>query len=85
MRAPSFASCRALRCMRSLIPDAVATQTISAVEAIDFAYAKELELHRFARCRARSLMAGWCMRALRRCWCRWPRRLRGRTARRTWW
>ena len=28
-----------------LDPDAVATQTISTVEAIDFAYAKELELH----------------------------------------
>ena len=49
-------------------------QMISAAEAVDFAYAKELELHDSAG--VSSAVGGQgCSRAgLRRCWCRWPRR-----------
>jgi homoserine dehydrogenase len=68
-RARSCASCRGSRCMRSSIRMQVATQTISTVEAIDFAYAKELNCTIRQVSRAQ-LEARWCMRGSRRCWCR---------------
>jgi homoserine dehydrogenase len=67
-----------------LNPDAVAMQTISAIEAIDFSYAKELNCTIRQVSRA-ELMESLCMLVWHRCWCPWLRRWRGRTARRTWW
>jgi homoserine dehydrogenase len=52
-----------------LDPDSVATQSISTVEAIDFAYAKELNCT-IRQVSSAQLDGTLFMRGSRRCWCR---------------